>query len=475
MRILSLLLILFFVLPLQAQDVTLSEALPLRNEIAYYLVGKMRDKHLVLREKPANFTVNSFNDNMTMAWEKELELEKRRPKIIEVFDKKDRFYILYTHRNKGELVIKAHKYDPAANLIDSVEVMNLGNTLVTPKLSILQSENRNNIQIRVQTNPNDLQLIVFNIEEMRTLYDVVFDPPDLNPFLDFHQLLIDNEGSSYLVVERDNRKGRRRGHRFSVFAYQSYSDRKFNFDINMGGMITYDVKFVYDNLNHNLVGAGYYSDKAYSRADGTFYVRSTIGDPSSRILKFERFDSQLLETVEGKNKKQKRFLTEIRIKDIILRRDGGALIVGEKFKRLDSRNISGARVSGGLGSLNPFNSDYFFDDLFIVAHSPGGQLDWTNFFYKRQYSKNDLGVFSSYYVMKTPSKLRFLFNDEIVQNNTVSEYIVDPTGKYDRKALLNANYQNVKLRFVNSKQVSSTEIIVPSEYKNELRLLRVAY
>ena len=77
--------------------------------------------------------------------------------------------------------------------------------------------------------------------------------------------------------------------------------------------------------------------------------------------------------------------------------------------------------------------------------------------------------------MKTPSQLRFLFNDEIVQNTTVSTYNVQPDGEYDRKAILNANFQNIKLRFVNSKQVSAREVVVPSEFRSDLRLLKIVF
>ena len=160
-------------------------------------------------------------------------------------------------------------------------------------------------------------------------------------------------------------------------------------------------------------------------------------------------------------------MTEIRVKDLIMRKDGGVLIVGEKYKRLDSRGGTGIQQNQ-LGNFRPFASDFYYDDIFIVAHYPTGDLHWTNFFYKRQYSKDDLGIFSSYYVMKTPSQLRFLFNDEIVQNTTVSTYNVLPDGAYDRQAILNANFQNIKLRFVNSKQVSATEVVVPSEFRNDL-------
>jgi len=245
----------------------------------------------------------------------------------------------------------------------------------------------------------------------------------------------------------------------------------------MNGRMSYDVLFAIDNLNRRVLGAGYYIDKGYSRANGTFYVSAPVGKPSAANGKFIPFDKTLLETVEGKNKKQKKFLSEIRVKDLIVRRDGGVLIVGEKFKRLDSRlsPATQATTTNFGNNLNPFAADFFFDDIFIVAHHPDGEMHWTNFFYKRQYSKNDQGIFSSYFVMKTPSQLRFLFNDEIVQNTTVSTYNVQPDGDYNRKALLNANFQNIKLRFLNSKQVSANEVVVPSEFKSELRLLKVLF
>jgi len=179
--------------------------------------------------------------------------------------------------------------------------------------------------------------------------------------------------------------------------------------------------------------------------------------------------------VQGKAKKQTNFLSEIRVKELIPRRDGGVLIVGEKYKRLDGRLPAGIQQTTQFGSFVQFSSDYYFDDIFIVAHHPDGVHHWTNFFYKRQYSKNDSGIYSSYFVMKTPSLLRFLFNDEIIQNTTVSSYNVMPNGVYERKALLNANFQNIRLRFISSKQLSAYEVVVPSEFKGELRLLKILF
>ena len=461
--------------PIGAQEVILSEAIPLRNEIAYYIIGKMGDRHLVLRERPSKFTINAYNSDMTLGWEKDIELAKRRPEIIEIWDLDNRFYILYVHRFKGDALMSMHKYDARANLVDSTLIKNLGSQFLKPEFNILQSENKKNVQIELDNGTERKEIMVINLERMELLYETEFNPADFNSSSDFSQLLIDDEGTSYYIVERDNRRYRKKTHHFAVYAHESYTDRQFNYQVNMSGRMTYDVAFAIDNLNHNLVGGGYFSDKTFTRANGTFYIKTSLGDPTSGTLKFKAFDDTLLETVEGKNRRQKRFLSEIRVKELILRRDGGALIVGEKFKRLDSRVGTGSNFRTELNTFNPFASDFYFDDIFIVAHHPDGETHWTNFFYKRQYSKNDLGIYSSYFVMKTPSQLRFLFNDEIVQNTTVSTYNVAPGGEYDRKALLNANFQNIKLRFISSKQVGANEIVVPSEFKNELRLLRVVF
>jgi len=476
-RFIPYIFLLFLAIPAAGQDLLLSEAVPLRSEVAYYLVGKIKDKHLVVRERPNKITINAYNDDMTLGWERELELPKRRPEIIDIWDYENRFYVLFSHRVKGESHLRIHKYDGGANLVDSTMVKNLGNQFLKPEFDILQSENRRMLQIEKNDFSESREIMVFDLKRMELLYETVFNPPNFNSNADYDQLLIDNEGTSYHVIERYNRKSKKKAHHFAVYLHDANTNAETSFQIRMNGRMSYDVLFSFDNLNRAVVGAGYYVDKAYSRANGTFFVRAPIRNPATASGKFVPFDATLLETVEGKNKKQKKFLSEIRVKDLIVRRDGGVLIVGEKFKRLDARlsPATQATTSTFSNGLNPFTADYFFDDIFIVAHYPSGDMHWTNFFYKRQYSKNDRGIFSSYFVMKTPSQLRFLFNDEIVQNTTVSTYNVQPDGDYNRKALLNANFQNIKLRFVDSKQVSANEVIVPSEFKSELRLLKVLF
>ncbi|MCB0626438.1 MAG: hypothetical protein KDC43_21590, partial [Saprospiraceae bacterium] len=92
-----------------------------------------------------------------------------------------------------------------------------------------------------------------------------------------------------------------------------------------------------------------------------------------------------------------------------------------------------------------------------------------------QYSQDDDAAYSSYFLLKTPYNLRLLFNDEIKYENTVSEYVIQGNGHFDRNAVMSTENQKLRLRFTDAIQVASNALIVPSERRNRLKLVKVTY
>ena len=119
--------------------------------------------------------------------------------------------------------------------------------------------------------------------------------------------------------------------------------------------------------------------------------------------------------------------------------------------------------------------DYFFEDVVAISVHPDGQEHWRRVLFKKQFSQDDAAIFSSYFLMKTPSRLKLVFNDEIKNNNTVSEYILDPLGRFNRNSLLSTDYQNLKIRFADAIQISSNEFLAPSEKNRKLSLVKITY
>ena len=76
---------------------------------------------------------------------------------------------------------------------------------------------------------------------------------------------------------------------------------------------------------------------------------------------------------------------------------------------------------------------------------------------------------------KTPSAIRFLFNDEVERSTTVSEFVLNGAGEGERHAIMNTQGQDLMLRFHDATQTGANEIIVPSDDKRRVRLVKIQY
>ena len=81
---------------LTAQNITVSEEISMRSDQSYTIVGKYQEKTLLFYDKGTVFEVQAFNnDGLGASWTKELELDKKRPEVLEVFNLDEHFYVLY--------------------------------------------------------------------------------------------------------------------------------------------------------------------------------------------------------------------------------------------------------------------------------------------------------------------------------------------------------------------------------------------
>jgi hypothetical protein len=122
-----------------------------------------------------------------------------------------------------------------------------------------------------------------------------------------------------------------------------------------------------------------------------------------------------------------------------------------------------------------FRADFFYEEVFMTSIHPDGKEHWKNIIHKRQYSFDDSGIFSSFYLLKTAQNLSIIFNDDIRSQSTVSQFTIKSSGEYKRKAILNTGDIEVKLRIKDALQISSNQIVIPSQYKNKLRLIKFTF
>lgn len=458
--------------PVAAQEIMVSDEFQLRSDLDYALIGELKGRVLLFRDLQNSFEVQAYDQNMRSSWTKELALKKRAPEVLAINTIGDEFTIVYKHRKGGETTIRTHRYDASANLIDSLTIVDLGYLFFTPDFTVVRSEDRSKLLIYYVEKQRILRAHVFDNVQMKLLWSRSFEPDDYRWAEDILHVDVDNKGVMHYVIEKDNYRAQRKSSSFDIYQYPVGESDLLNFhevelkeDLNI-----YDLYFRYDNQNNRLTAGGFYYYNSSSRAEGYFFF--TYPDQAMQhIVSYHKFSESFVETIIGKDIRKNRGLEEVKIQDVVLRQDGGILIIGEEARNFQRRLASTNRMvyDGVARSI----TDFYYNDIFTLCLHPDGKLDWEKIMHKKQYSQDDFGVFSSFFLFKNPASLRFIFNDEIKLENTVSQYALFSSGRTDRTSLLSTTNLNLRLRFRDAVQISPTKILVPSERRNRVRIARI--
>ena len=247
-------------------------------------------------------------------------------------------------------------------------------------------------------------------------------------------------------------------------------------------MVSLDVKFSFDNINKQLVAAGLYSAKNFMRAQGHYFISlpPQYIEGGKFTFALHPFDDEFASALLGKKITDTKGLYDLKVQDIVHRLDGGILAVIEQAKIVERRisatpttNIG--RYFGGGASALGLSMDYFYENVFAMSISPEGEAQWRTIFHKKQISQDDDARFSSYFLAKTSVAVRFLYNDEVERSTTVSEFVLNGAGDGERHAIMNTQGQDLFLRFRDAMQIAANEIIVPSDDKRRVRLVKIEY
>lgn len=466
----------FFNLPAQ-QSLVVSEPLVIRNDYGYELIGRVRDRILLFRDKYDEFEVQAYDSQMQLSWSRRLDdLDRRGVQILNVVGGRNDFSIIFKVRRHGTTQLRVHKYDPGANLIDSMTLKNYGERVFfPPELDVVRSEDRTCFVVYNSADRESLELTCFRLDRMQVLWDKIVALKEPFYDTDISSMTLTNAGDLYLVSEHNNRRGRLDEHDFRVLRVNASGDLLTR--VPVPGFLTCDVKFVYDNQNQRLIGAGLYGEKSRDRSNGSFFMvlSSGGGEP---LVHSEPYDNQFLDILRRRDSSDDddgsngRGVTEADVTQLVLREDGGAVLVAERHHEIQ-RGSTAARGFWREGARMVV--DYYYDDVMAIAFNPDGTIPWKTVLHKKQYSQDDEGSYSSYFLVRNTDRLHILFNDEIKYENTCSEYVLSPLGDFDRNSLLNTFGQNLRLRFRDGLQISASECLVPSEFRNRLKLVLLKF
>ncbi len=459
---------------LQAQRVVVSQELSVGDDDRYELFAGAGGQVIVYRDNPNAIELAAYNEKLEQVWSRELGLDKPRPNPIGALMSRGEVVVFYTYRRERGLYVKMHRYSDAGNLTDSLTVTELSGDFLNSNYALQYDPEG---KFALLTHQKDLltwMVIAVEVATGRKLYErklVLESGSNTVTTEEAAAPYVDPLGSIYFWGQRDNRRSRLEDHVIEMTRID-IAGQVANAKIPLPETLVFDLELGVDEANRKVVFGGYYAENP-DEAAGVMLLRLDYDLGGAAELVTSGFTPTLIASIEPKERRPEG-IAHLDALDLIFRKDGGVLVIGEQ-RRATLRTVGGR--SGYFGAT--MKTDYLYEDivLSVVGGAAGGATskDWHEVLPKKQFSQDDGAAFSGYFLAWTPSQMRLIYNDEVRSGGTVSEYTLDGLGDIERHSIMNTEYQNLWLRHEAGIQVSGTDIVIPSERRNRLKLVRLSY
>ena len=428
-----------------AQQILFSRPQKITRKVEEFnIVGKNSEGFLLYRKGGKYNAVDAYNPaTLALHWSKDVRLE-HKSEVIDVVLLDDNLLLLYSTRIKRNTYVYAR--------LTNAELIPIAEPILIDSLD-RQGLTDVNYAVSVSQNKQFVSLLRFNYDfgGLRNMNQVLFSTDfsvikNKSITIDAKQIttqhIVDNMGN---VV---------------IANYQLRSD--FFRSLNQ-----------YKNVNGKAIVAGFFAEGNNDNTKGYLYAVIDLQKHSFDQKLLQLFD---IEYIKSNNTKStalnKNGITNLEARDLVIRKDGGILLMGEVS--YENRTAIARNGFDPAGGMLGFATNYYYDDIFVFSINPNGSMLWSNIINKKQYSEEDRGTFSSFGVFNNRSSLDLLFNEEVSYNTRLSSSKISSDGKYKMVNLFSKQEMGLILSPRNGKQVSATEYVMPAfTRRNEFQLMLV--
>ena len=269
-------------------------------------------------------------------------------------------------------------------------------------------------------------------------------------------------------------------------------------NVAAGDRILDEVKVKIDNTGNRVLFTAFYYKQKRGNIDGIF--TAVYDKKEDKILKMVAgsFNDDLRRQAKGPDANLKLAFNDYFIKNILIKKDGGVIFVGESLYT-SSRGNAFNRWDY-LGYNNPWNSplNYYYSPYYSPWGSPWNRygtntatryhsenimilsfdnqlnLEWSNVIPKSQFD-DDSDAMISHQTIVTGGELHFLFNQYERRTLLLSDQSIGVDGKITRYPTLKNLDRGFEFMPRLGKQVSGRSIVMPCQYKNYLTFAKLDF
>lgn len=286
----------------------------------------------------------------------------------------------------------------------------------------------------------------------------------------------DNEGNAHLLIDypRTGERSRKEKDKRDFFLYSYYKslDKTLEYKIDQDSVFINDIGLAVNNYTKGVCVAGFYSEENNNKVAGSFVYRidaastllqSKYYEPLSKAFTTKIISTMLNETGNS--------LTDLYIRKIIPRSDGGCSIIAEKY--YESRQTYTYYANGFPQTASRVT--YNFDEIIVLSKNAEGRTQFQDFIKKSQASMNDGGYYSSFVLLNTNDKLSFIYNSDVSSDGDVMVSSINPLGQIDTKILIKAMSYYVVLMPAESKQINVNSSLICTLKDRRFTLMKLTY
>lgn len=309
--------------------------------------------------------------------------------------------------------------------------------------------------------PANFQLQILDSAQ-NPLWGRLVQTPFNDNLIDIERVSVDNQGTAYVLAKiyEQRRVERRRGEAnyfYKLMVYDADQKDPVTYDLSLDDLFITDITFKVGRSGR-IVCSGFYSERRTYSMKGAFYF--TINQRSRAIegQGYQPFDTDFLTQLMSRRSARKgRELRRFYLDELILRSDGGAVLIAEEYFVTTNTYYTGT----GVNRVANTTYTYHYDDIIIVNLNPDASIAWASSIPKDQSGSSR--AFSSYALGIGRGAIHFAFNERISRRAPVMLASVNTKGAVSLKELFTNRSEGILTRPLLCRQVSSNELILFGE------------
>ena len=289
--------------------------------------------------------------------------------------------------------------------------------------------------------------------------------------LQVKQVRVTNQGTIYMLSKlvTSGRSRLTEQAQWLLFKDRAADRKLLEYPLNLQGRVVSDLTCKPDRYE-NLIVSGFYSTQPNGQLSGVLFARLGANDTLYNFTASPFKESFLTRYLTPRQVERGRGLSDFYMDDIVLRADGGALILAEQYY------MTSTSYPDMYGFWQTMDT-YHYDDILVISIEPDGELEWISVVEKTQSS--DFAGELSYAFVVAPEDIYIFYKTTLdLARTNVYFNTIDFKGEVSKPQPFFRDFSNLDIFFREyCEQVTNTEafLVYYQHRRRAFTLLKVGF